>query len=84
MPPTSVPPVRHHCMHLCHNKRCANPYHLAWGTAKQNKGMSDEWKKVKEVGPGVFPVKDLVGNHFNVWTFWRQRGDDYEEEEEEE
>jgi hypothetical protein len=30
------PPPRHEARHLCGNRACCNPLHLAWGTRSQN------------------------------------------------
>ena len=35
---TTIPNTRTiHVCHACHNGRCGNPYHLYWGTAKENR-----------------------------------------------
>lgn len=40
------------CCHACHNKKCSNPNHLYWGTAKENNedalanGGKTYWEKI--------------------------------------
>lgn len=35
---TTIPKgPRVHACHACHNGRCSNPYHLYWGTPKENR-----------------------------------------------
>jgi hypothetical protein len=31
-----------HACHACHNDNCCNPYHIYWGTPKENKADADK------------------------------------------
>jgi len=64
--------IRWECMHLCHNKRCVNPWHLEWGTSKENKGLSKKRAELlKEKKYNTVVTKAGIG--FQVCKFKRMK-----------
>lgn len=61
-----------HLCHACHNSKCGNPYHLYWGTSKENtadrlaNGGKTIWQKMVDKygyeGACAINAKDRKGN----------------------
>jgi hypothetical protein len=64
--------IKWECMHLCHNKRCVNPWHLEWGTSKENKGLGKKKAELlKEKKHNTVVTK--AGIEFHVCRFKRMK-----------
>jgi len=55
---TSIPTNRNiYVCHACHNSKCSNPYHLYWGTPKEN------WKDSFDKGTVKTTWQNMIEKH---------------------
>ena len=62
---------QYECIHMCHNKKCINPFHLQWGTKSQN--MRHHHARFKHVTKGKAFMPDFEEGAFPYRSDWYTR-----------